>query len=136
LMATPTVLIAFVAGLAFGAKGVALAYSSVMCALIFPCLAFAAHQTPVQFRQLLRTIAPPTAAGAVSALIGVVVSGGMELVSSVIELIIIGVFVGGFYAMCTAAILSLDPAFSTLRNTTVHLLATGSRTLRARRDAA
>jgi O-antigen/teichoic acid export membrane protein len=59
LVIAPVVIAGYVAGLPFGASGVALGYSVAMVLLIVPMLLWAIHGTPISFPDVVRAIRPP-----------------------------------------------------------------------------
>jgi PST family polysaccharide transporter len=61
----PTVLLGYLLGLPYGAKGVALGYSTAMVALIVPVAFFARRGTTITGRDLLGAIVPPFVAAAI-----------------------------------------------------------------------
>lgn len=64
LMVTPVYVASFLAGLPFGAAGVAACYSIAACLAAIPCMAFACRSAPLEVSQLLRASLPSVALGA------------------------------------------------------------------------
>ncbi len=65
LVLTPLVTIAYLIGLPYGPKGVAIAFSAVMTLWAGPHIAWGIHGTVVSFRDILATIGPPLLSGIV-----------------------------------------------------------------------
>jgi PST family polysaccharide transporter len=116
LMITPVIVVAFFVGLPFGASGLALAYSSVICLALVPGLAFAARQSPVGTWDMLRAIAPATAVGIVSALLGLAARDGYAIDDPFTDLFATGFFTAAVYAAGGLAVVCLDPALRPLRS--------------------
>jgi O-antigen/teichoic acid export membrane protein len=111
LMSTPAIVAGFFVGLPFGAAGLALAYSIVMWLILIPCLAVAAHRSPVSVAAMLRVIMGPTALGIVSTLVGLALAPRRGLLE-------IGGATGAIYFIGAFAILMLDPGFLPLKTRT------------------
>jgi len=65
LVLTPLVIVAYLIGLPYGPKGVAIAFSTVMTLWAAPHIAWGIHGTVVSFRDILVTIGPPLLSGIV-----------------------------------------------------------------------
>jgi O-antigen/teichoic acid export membrane protein len=65
LVLTPLVIVAYLIGLPYGPKGVAIAFSTVMTLWAAPHIAWGIHGTVVSFRDILTTIGPPLLSGLV-----------------------------------------------------------------------
>lgn len=63
LLIAPAVILGILGGLHYGPKGVALAYSTVMLALIPPVILWAIHQTGITTRDILKTLWPAIFSG-------------------------------------------------------------------------
>jgi PST family polysaccharide transporter len=63
LVMSPVVITGYVAGLRYGAAGVAIGYSAAMTALIVPMIAWAVQGSPVSAREVLRTVRRPCLSG-------------------------------------------------------------------------
>jgi polysaccharide transporter, PST family len=118
LIAVPTILLAFLIGLPFGAQGLALAYSCAICALMIPGLALAAHISPVSTLQLFRIIALPTIFGVISALAGIVLLDDRGQESPLTHLVVASAVPAVLYVTGALAIVLLDPAFAGLKGWT------------------
>lgn len=66
LVFAPLVVGAIFAGLPFGPRGVALAYSAMMMLWVVPLVAWAVHGTPISFRDVMTTFAQPFLSGLVA----------------------------------------------------------------------
>jgi O-antigen/teichoic acid export membrane protein len=71
----PIVILGYVAGLPYGAPGVALGYSAMMALLTVPMILWAIHGTVITRRDVLRAVSPPF----VSAMTGSLFSAGVAL---------------------------------------------------------
>jgi len=67
LVFAPLVVASYAAGLSYGPKGVALAYSSIMVLCAVPLIAYGVHGTVVRLRDIAATAAPPVVSAAVAA---------------------------------------------------------------------
>lgn len=68
LFGVTIICLSFVAGLPFGPEGVALAYSAALLALVWPCVAYACHGTPLRSTDVFRAASVPVLAAAAAAL--------------------------------------------------------------------
>jgi PST family polysaccharide transporter len=69
LVMTPLLFLGYVIGLHWGPQGVATGYSTVMLLIVLPLIAWAAHETPVSFKDLLEAISRPFLSGAVAVVV-------------------------------------------------------------------
>jgi O-antigen/teichoic acid export membrane protein len=69
LVMTPLLFLGYVIGLHWGPQGVATGYSTVMLLIVLPLIAWAAHETPVSFKDLLEAISRPFFSGAVAVVV-------------------------------------------------------------------
>jgi O-antigen/teichoic acid export membrane protein len=69
LVIAPLVMVGYVAGLPYGAAGVALGYSAMMVILIAPMLVWAIHGTSISFQDVVQTIRPPFVSAIVAAVL-------------------------------------------------------------------
>jgi O-antigen/teichoic acid export membrane protein len=69
----PIVICAYLIGIPYGPKGVALSYSAAMTLWLLPHVIWCLHDTPIKPRDLLSAIAKPLFSGAVAAAAGLVV---------------------------------------------------------------
>jgi PST family polysaccharide transporter len=67
LVVAPLMIAGYAAGLPYGPKGVAFAYSAMMLALAFPMIAWSIHGTAVSMRDILQTVSRPMLSGIVAA---------------------------------------------------------------------
>jgi PST family polysaccharide transporter len=67
LVLAPLMITAYVAGLPYGASGVAAAYSIVMLLWVLPAIAWVVHDTPLSVRDILVTISRPLGASGLGA---------------------------------------------------------------------
>jgi PST family polysaccharide transporter len=123
LIATPLIVGSFAVGLPFGAVGVAMSYSCTICALALPCIAFASKTSPVRATEVLRVIALPTAAGILSALVGI---AGRHPSPPVVDLLITAGLTLAVYFVGVVALLILDPVYATLSHRAASWLASTS----------
>ncbi len=63
LVIAPLVIVAYLVGLPYGPKGVALAYSAAMTLWVIPHVAWSVHRTMISFQDILRTVARPLLSG-------------------------------------------------------------------------
>lgn len=119
LIATPLYVASFIVALPWGAQGVAGAYSAVFCASVLPGLAFAAKGTPVGLLSMLRVVAPPIVAGALSAVIGLLVWRGDKFGNPFAELVMTSAVVGFVYGALALLLLLVDPAYGDLKQRTL-----------------
>lgn len=66
----PLVIVAYVLGLPYGPRGVALAYSVALAAWALPHIAWCVHGTPVPLGDVMRTVSKPLLSGIVAAAVG------------------------------------------------------------------
>jgi PST family polysaccharide transporter len=66
----PLVIVAYVLGLPYGPRGVALAYSVALAAWALPHIAWCVHGTPVPLGDVMRTVSRPLLSGIVAAAVG------------------------------------------------------------------
>jgi PST family polysaccharide transporter len=67
LVLAPLVITGYIAGLPYGPKGVAFAYSAVMAAWVIPHIAWCVHGTVVSFKDIVITVSRPLLSGVVAA---------------------------------------------------------------------
>ena len=70
LLSAPLMVTAVVAGLPYGPRGVAAAYSTVMVIKVIPIAAWALHGTGVRVREILAALSRPLAASVAAAVVG------------------------------------------------------------------
>jgi O-antigen/teichoic acid export membrane protein len=119
LVSTPVIVAAFLVGLQFGAAALALAYSIAMWLITIPCLAFAAHHSPVSTAAMLRVIVVPTAVGIASTFVGLVLVPVRASTTVIPDLVQIASATGSAYVIGTLAVLMWDPAFRPLKTRVV-----------------
>jgi O-antigen/teichoic acid export membrane protein len=68
----PLVVVAYILGLPYGPRGVALAYSVALAAWALPHLAWCVHGTPVPLGEVMRAVSRPLLSGIVAAAAGLV----------------------------------------------------------------
>jgi PST family polysaccharide transporter len=73
LLSAPLVVAAVVAGIPYGPRGVAAAYSTVMVIKLVPITVWALHGTGICVREILAALSRPLAASAAAAVVGVAV---------------------------------------------------------------
>jgi len=66
LLIAPLMIAAYIAGLAYGPKGVALAYSAVMLLWVFPAIVWSVRGTAISVRDILLTVSRPLASSIVA----------------------------------------------------------------------
>jgi PST family polysaccharide transporter len=66
---TPLMIAGYFAGLPYGPKGVACAYSALMLLWVFPAIAWAVQDTGISFWDILQAVRWPLASGAVAAML-------------------------------------------------------------------
>ena len=115
LMVVPVFVLSFVLGLPFGAKGVALSYSSAVCLAVLPCIAFAVQASPADVKSVIRVIFAPTLAGILASVLGVVWLMETRW-SPALELITTAALTGAIYLACVAGILRFDASYVHLRH--------------------
>ena len=71
LLIAPVMILAYVAGLKYGPKGVAVAYSVVMLLWVLPAVAWSVYGTAISVRDILLTVSRPLASS--------IVAGGLAL---------------------------------------------------------
>jgi polysaccharide transporter, PST family len=114
LIAIPIYVLAFFLGLPFGAGAVALSYSIAVLLTAIPCLAFAAHGTPLSLGELLRLALPANAVGMLVTCLGHFARPiGAE--HSPLGLACGVALIAAAYLTGAIAILLLDPAQKLLR---------------------
>jgi PST family polysaccharide transporter len=113
LIRLPILIAGFLIGLPYGAKGVAIAVTTVALLLWLPGIAYAAHGTPVSFRMILRRTASPLLCIATAAVIALPlqIHSGWPLV----DLIAKAAFCMTLYFCAAALTLLYDSAFSSLK---------------------
>jgi O-antigen/teichoic acid export membrane protein len=67
LVIAPLLILAYVMGLPYGPKGVALAYSATMLLWVVPVVAWSVHGTVISLRDVLLAVSPPLASSLVAA---------------------------------------------------------------------
>jgi PST family polysaccharide transporter len=70
LLSAPLVVAAVVAGIPYGPRGAAAAYSTVMVIKVIPITAWALHGTGIRVRDILAALSRPLAASAAAAVVG------------------------------------------------------------------
>ena len=69
LVIAPILILAYVAGLPYGPKGVALAYSTTMLLWVFPVIAWSVYGTVISVKDILLTVSRPLVSGIVAAVL-------------------------------------------------------------------
>jgi O-antigen/teichoic acid export membrane protein len=70
LVIAPLVIVAYVIGLPYGPKGVALAFSSAMLVWLVPHILWSVHGTPISARDLIAAVGRPFLSAALAAVVG------------------------------------------------------------------
>jgi PST family polysaccharide transporter len=73
LVVAPLLILAYVIGLPYGPKGVALAYSITMLLWVFPVIAWSVHGTPITIRDVVAATSRPLASSLVAAMLALLV---------------------------------------------------------------
>ncbi len=115
LIAVPFYVFAFLAGLPFGARGVALCYSLAICAAALPGLVFCVAISPLKIGEVLRSLAAPTILGIAATAFGRLLRAYLNMNTSAIGLLEVAAVTAAFYVAGVAAILALDPAQHAVR---------------------
>jgi len=115
LVLTPLVTIAYLIGLPYGPKGVAIAFSTVMTLWAGPHIAWGIHGTVVSFRDILATIGPPLLSGIVAgaAAFAVEVSWG-PMLSPILRLFIGTTVLLSVYILMLLHVMGQKPLFMDL----------------------
>lgn len=114
LIQAPIIIAAFWVGLPAGATGVALCYSVAVCLLAIPCMAFAAHNTPIRVSYLIRVAAPPTCVAIVAIIGGIAISDPHKGMLSAGHPILAVLLTGAIYACGAALVIKFDPFYVSL----------------------
>jgi O-antigen/teichoic acid export membrane protein len=91
LVFAPVVIGAYVVGLPYGPKGVAVAYSVVMTLWIVPLIAWGVHGTPISFRDIVRTASRPLLSGVVAGVLAFAAQSLFGLSMSPLPRLVLGV---------------------------------------------
>jgi O-antigen/teichoic acid export membrane protein len=112
LVLTPLVTIAYLIGLPYGPKGVAIAFSTVMTFWAGPHIAWGINGTVVSFRDILATIGPPLLSGIVggAAAFAVEISWGSTL-SPILRLFIGSTVLLSVYILMLLYVMGQKPLF-------------------------
>jgi PST family polysaccharide transporter len=89
----PTVLLAVLAGVRHGSKGVAFAYSLAIMLVVIPVIAWAIHGTGITLRAYGHTVKSPLLSGLIAGVCGLCVKLAFGALLSAIPLLIVGVCV-------------------------------------------
>jgi len=113
LVRLPILIAGFLIGLPYGARGVAIAVTAVAFVLWLPGIAYAAHDTPVSMRMILRRTAAPLLCIAIAATITLLLP--MHSGWPLVDLIAKAVFCVALYFCAAALTLAYDSAFASLK---------------------
>ena len=77
LVLAPVMITGYLAGLSFGPRGVAFAYSAMMVVCAIPIIAWAVHGTVVSLGDILGVVSRPLLSGLVAAMVGLAAQAGV-----------------------------------------------------------
>ena len=110
---TPVLAVAFLVSVQFGVQALSITYACVTVAAMVPCLAYAAYDSPVSLRQMLRAVFPFISVGVAACLLPAISGPSYSLVTAIL--------LGIGYLVSALAILLTDRTYSSLRGRVVAL---------------
>jgi PST family polysaccharide transporter len=100
LVLGPLVMLAYVFGLPFGAKGVAFGFSAMMGTLVVPLIAWATRGLVVTARDMFEAAKPPMLSAMAATIVCVAVMGGGQMLPVLPRLILeVGLLVAVYFVM-------------------------------------